>query len=260
MRRFFAVTLFHVLLSHFLFAQTKLCTFNPEENLKYSLYYSLGIVSIPAGEILFSSSKRTFNNHPVFFIEVSGRSLKSYELFYSMHENIRTYAEPETLNPIMCELKMVQKGKEYFENIRFEGVRKKIYIENKDDNKPFKIDSCQMKNNTFDFLTAFYYIRSHNLSTSKYGEVIPVKIISGTEIHSINVKIMCRENLCLPESGNIKALKVAVGTIPGDIFKKGDEIIIWLSDDDKHIPLQFESKVLIGSVKAIILSNLEFSN
>lgn len=255
MTRFVAVFLFLFYLHQTPSAQVNQIPFNPEENLKYSLFYSLGIISIPAGEIFFSSSNKYYNNRSVLCIEVLGKSLKSYEFIYSMNENIKTYADAQTLSPLWCELKMNQKGREYSENMRFEADKNKIYVENKDYNKPIKRDSCQNKSNTFDFLTAFYYIRSHNFSVLKPGNIIPLRVVSGAEIHNIVVKFICRENVCLPDSRTVKALKVAVGTIPGDIFNKGDEIIIWLSDDDKHVPLQFESKVLIGSVKAVIVNN-----
>jgi hypothetical protein len=81
-------------------------------------------------------------------------------------------------------------------------------------------------------------------------------VISGTDIHTIYIKYLGRENVLLSETQAVECLKLAVSTIPGDIFSKGDEIIVWLTGDEKHIPVQFEANVRIGSIKAFILSDL----
>lgn len=242
--------------SFYSFAQTSKYFTNPGENFKYKLVYQLGFINIPAGEFNYSTSKKIIQNHRVYSFDVTGNSLKSYEMIYSMNENIHTYIEPETMNPLWLEIKINQNGHESYQNCSFKSSRKTIYIDYKDYDKPLKHDSCEYTTNTLDFLTAGYTIRSHNFATSKYGEIIPLKVISGTEIHTIYVKYLGREKIILAESQTIECVKLAVSTIPGDIFSKGDEILVWLTSDEKHIPVQFEANVRIGSIKAYILNDL----
>lgn len=227
------------------------------EKLKYSLVYELGILCFPAGEIEYSTTKKIYNSQNVIFIEASGKSLKSYELIYSMNENIKTCVEAFSLNPIWSEVKINQNGRESFVNSHFEWDKNKLYIENKEYNKPTEHDSIKLNGNALDFLSAGLYIRNLNFSNAKKGDVFTLNIISGKLVHKIRAKYLGNENIFLPNVKNIKTIKMSVETIPGDFFKNGDEIYIWLTDDEKHIPLQFESKVLIGRVKISIADCLK---
>ena len=79
-----------------------------------------------------------------------------------------------------------------------------------------------------------------------------INILSGKKIHKIMIRFLGNDTVGLSNNKFIKSIKIAVGTIPGDFFKKGDEIYIWLTNDEKHIPVQFDAKVIIGRVKISI--------
>ena len=40
--------------------------------------------------------------------------------------------------------------------------------------------------------------------------------------------------------------------IPGSIFKEGDEMTVWLTDDNNRLPLRIETPIVIGSIKAYL--------
>ena len=40
--------------------------------------------------------------------------------------------------------------------------------------------------------------------------------------------------------------------VEGTIFKGGEDMTIWVTDDGNRVPIMVEAKILIGSVKAII--------
>jgi hypothetical protein len=140
------------------FAQSSKYFTNPSENFKYKLYYHFGFINIPAGEFNYSTSKTVIQNHRVYSFDITGNSLKSYEMIYSMKENIHTCIEAETMNPLWLEIKINQNGHESYQNCNFESSRKRIYIDYKDYDKPLKHDSCEYAINTLDFLTAGYTI------------------------------------------------------------------------------------------------------
>jgi hypothetical protein len=39
--------------------------------------------------------------------------------------------------------------------------------------------------------------------------------------------------------------------IEGTIFKSGEALYIWITDDKNHLPILVEAKILVGSVKAL---------
>jgi hypothetical protein len=38
----------------------------------------------------------------------------------------------------------------------------------------------------------------------------------------------------------------------GGIFKNKGRLVIWLTDDERRIPVQMKSKVMIGSIKVVL--------
>jgi hypothetical protein len=47
--------------------------------------------------------------------------------------------------------------------------------------------------------------------------------------------------------------KVSVYLLQGDFFPEGEYMKIWFTDDRNHVPVQVETEILIGSVKALLL-------
>ena len=40
--------------------------------------------------------------------------------------------------------------------------------------------------------------------------------------------------------------------VEGTIFKGDEDVLVWITDDDNHIPVYIEAKILVGTVKAYL--------
>ena len=49
--------------------------------------------------------------------------------------------------------------------------------------------------------------------------------------------------------GTFNALKFTPLLIKGTIFKGGEKMAVWVSDDANHLPLRIETPILVGSIK-----------
>jgi hypothetical protein len=54
------------------------------------------------------------------------------------------------------------------------------------------------------------------------------------------------------KNGKFRTIKLIPQIIDGHVFKKGDEMKVWASDDMNKLPLLIESPVSVGSVKVIL--------
>jgi len=41
--------------------------------------------------------------------------------------------------------------------------------------------------------------------------------------------------------------------VAGTIFKGGEDLVVWVTDDNYRIPVLVEAKILVGSVKAVLV-------
>jgi len=102
---------------------------------------------------------------------------------------------------------------------------------------------------TYDTLSSFFYFRSVELKvgTSSFIDIFDCKRIWNTE-----VQILRREEL-KTSLGSFKTVVVKPILKSAGIFARTGEMHIWLTDDERRIPLMMKSKVKIGSIKATLV-------
>ena len=61
--------------------------------------------------------------------------------------------------------------------------------------------------------------------------------------------------------GKIECLKIVPSVQSGRIFKEKEGVTMWVTNDQNHIPVEMEAKLLVGSLKASIsgYSNLKYN-
>jgi len=74
------------------------------------------------------------------------------------------------------------------------------------------------------------------------------------EVFPIKVNYLGKEEKKVKSLGRYPAIKVNPQLVVGEVFKKGDIMHIWVSDDDNKVPLLIESPISVGSVKAVLKS------
>ena len=101
---------------------------------------------------------------------------------------------------------------------------------------------------TYDTLSSFFYFRTIPLQvgTSYFIDIYDCKRIWNTE-----VKVLRREELVTP-LGRFKTIVIHPLLKSEGIFARTGDMFIWLTDDDRRIPVQMKSKVAVGSITATL--------
>ena len=101
---------------------------------------------------------------------------------------------------------------------------------------------------TYDTLSSFFYFRTIPLQVgaSHFIDIYDCKRLWNTE-----VKVLRREELVTP-MGRFKTIVIHPLLKSEGIFARTGDIFIWLTDDDRRIPVQMKSKVIVGSITATL--------
>lgn len=101
---------------------------------------------------------------------------------------------------------------------------------------------------TYDTLSSFYYFRTIPLQVgaSYFIDIFDCKRLWNTE-----VKVLRREELVTP-LGRFKTIVIQPLLKSEGIFARSGDMFIWLTDDDRRIPVQMKSKVIVGSITATL--------
>ena len=115
-------------------------------------------------------------------------------------------------------------------------------------------DTLGIEAGVYDLLTICYRFRSLDMSQVKVGDSFPFKMLYDKDTYNLGLTYKGVENIKLRNKTKYKALKFMPKLITGDLFKKEDDMVIYVSNDDNHVPLYIETKIKVGSVKVMLQS------
>jgi len=103
---------------------------------------------------------------------------------------------------------------------------------------------------THDILSAFYFIRTQKLEVGKNFDLAAV---SGKRKYLL--KVIChREETVEVPAGKFPCIMVEPVLQEDGLFKAKGKLWIWLTRDQRHLPVKMQSKIPVGSIKAELVS------
>jgi Protein of unknown function (DUF3108) len=225
-------------------------TFQHGEKLVYKLYYQLGFIWVPAGEVIFSV-KDVGNAYEMSAI---GKTYSSYETIFKVNDYFYSKVDKSTMLPRNF-VRIIEEGKyRLYDSISFDqkrNVAMTYHGKTKDSAKPqmHRLNNCM-----HDIVSNMYNIRNLETSTLKKGDQIGLDMFFDKEVYPVNIKYAGRETKDIKGLGDYKTIKMIPDLVSGNVFKEGDKMTMWVSDDRNKIPLMIESPVSVGSIKAVLKS------
>lgn len=219
-------------------------------NIPEKFVYDLTWMGIKAG----TATLEIVDNNGGLKIISTAQSAPWVSLFYTVDDRIvSTLFKNESFS-------VIGQPKSYRVKIR-EGRhrRDKEVVFDYGQKKATYFDYLQKKEKTFDIppvvfdpLAGFYYLRTLDLAV---GKPASVTIFDSKKVWNVEVEILRRETIKLPQGPLNTIVVKPVMKSEGIFFSKGD-IFIWLTDDMNHIPVQVETKVAVGYVKATLVEGI----
>ena len=230
----------------------KVTAFTYGEKITYSIYYNLSFLWFNAGEAHFNVEKKIYHNRPVFYFKSSGKTINQYDWFYKVRDSYEAYSESDILKSIAFYRKTYEGGYEVNNMFYFNHKKNKIYTSTQNTYKSLTKDTLNFKPCTFDVLTAIYYCRNIDFSKYQINDTIPIRMIIDNEICHLYLRYLGKEQVEKPDGEKYNCIKFSILLIQGSIFKGGEDMTVWVSDDGNRIPIIVEAKILVGSIKAIV--------
>ncbi len=107
------------------------------------------------------------------------------------------------------------------------------------------------REDVLDFLSGFYYLRTHRLEV---GKPVELYLYDSNEYAPVTVEVLRRESVTLPGSRKVDALVVHPLLKTEGFFKRSGEVLIWLTDDENKVPVKMETTIALGRVTAELVA------
>lgn len=208
------------------------------------LEYDVGYKFITAGTAVFSIGKEpvTRSGRPCYDIRFEVNSLPSLDFLYRVRDRYRTFVDVDGLFPWAFQQSVREGGYRKDYSAVFDHLAKTA----KTTEGVFTIPQY-----VHDIVSAFYFVRSVDLRQYKAGQILYLQNFFDRETHDLAVKVHGRQQVTVT-SGTFNCILVEPVIKSGSLFKYDGKLMMWLSDDDRRIPVKVATKVPIGSIDATL--------
>jgi hypothetical protein len=223
-------------------AATALAAFPIPERLEFELSYS----GITAGHAVQEVRREEKEIH----IISTARSADWLHIFFPVDDRIESFLTAGTPPLYLGSPRLYQERKN-------EG-RTKTDREARFDRQNLKVTTVDRRNReekthtitkrTYDTLSSFFYFRTIPLQV---GTSYFIDIYDCNRLWNTEVKVLRREEL-VTSLGRFQTIVIQPLLKSEGIFARTGDMFIWLTDDDRRIPVQMKSKVVVGSITATL--------
>ena len=210
--------------------------FKVGEQLSYKLKY--GFFTAAQADLRVEETDRKFEGHPAYHIIADAKTAGTFDIFYKVRNRYETYIDESTLLPYFYTENRREASYKHTDNVTFNHQDEKITAAK---------GVYPFKGKVFDFLSAYYFSRSIDVSKIKIGDKFDLKYFLEDGIHSLGITYAGKEKV-KSDLGSFNCLKFNPTIIPGRVFKKNSKLYLWITDDDNRIPVKAHVELIVGSV------------
>lgn len=214
------------------------CTaFGEREKLTFSVKWQFIKVGSATMEI---RGFEDINGRKAYHIFSEAKSAPFFDAFYRVRDTNESWIDAESLCSLKYASKISESNAKRTETLWFDHEKKQYRIE--ENGKTGPIPQWVQ-----DVLSSLYYVRNKDLTD---GSEYSVDAHTGDESWPLTIKVLRREKIKVP-AGEFKTivLEPAVRENAG-IFQAKGKLLVWVTADDRKIPVLMRSKIAVGAIEA----------
>jgi hypothetical protein len=206
--------------------------FSVGERIIYSTWFNFVKGGISTLEVVSFDS---LNGIPVYHIRSVTKSNPFFDRLYKVRDKMDSWIDVSGLY-----------SREFRKSLR-EGRYRKKYSVRFDYHRMWAIshsDTVSIDGIIHDGLSMFYYIRALDLSI---GDIIDLNYFDNDKLRPFKIKVENKEIIKVP-AGEIECYVLTPFLEKGKLFKNKSLVTIYLSTDEKRIPVMISSEAIFGSM------------
>ena len=220
------------------FSQTNL-PYNVGEYAAYKISFgaiNVGYAELEVKEII------SINNKLSFHIIGKGRTAPFFDWVFKVRDVYETFIDTSSLLPLVFNRQVREGRHEINQQYNFNHNKENVVTQDSIFNITFQ---------TQDMLSAFFYARTFKKDSVLSGGSFYIPIFMDDENYLLEIKYLKNE-IIDTKWGKIDCMVFKPKMQEGRIFEDGEEMKIWISDDENHLLLRVETKIWTGLIKAVL--------
>jgi hypothetical protein len=203
--------------------------------------YDVGYSFITAGEAVFSiPSIETMHGRECYQVLFTVNSTPTFSFFYKVDDRYETILDKKGVFPWRF-TQRIREGK-YRNDFAAE-------FDQLSNIATTKAGSYAIPPYVHDVVSAMFYVRTLDYSKCRPGGKIFLQNFFKDTTYQLAVKFLGYQQISV-DAGTFNCVLVEPLIMEGGLFKSEGRIIIWMTNDERKIPVKVSTKVVVGSIDA----------
>ena len=205
------------------------------------LVYDVGYSFITAGEAVFSiPSLEMMHGRECYQVVFTVHSTPTFSFFYKVDDRYETILDKKGIFP----WRFTQRIREGHYSNDFAAEFDQI-----NNIATTQAGTYSIPHYVHDVVSAMFYVRTLEYSKRRPGEKIILQNFFKDTTYQLAVKFIGYQQISV-DAGKFNCVLVEPLIMEGGLFKSEGRIIIWMTNDERKIPVKVSTKVVIGSIDA----------
>lgn len=217
------------------------------ETLKYAAYFNWKAIWVKGGEAVFRA-EQTGN---FYHFSVQAYSMPKWRWVYDLNTKIDAYMNRHTMQAVSYASNTCEDKHWKREKITF-WTDKVRYVQWSDSYPKGEQSVVTRHACAYDLLNEVYAARNVDLLAYKPGQNIPFNVYFTQKLTTVYGKVIGPETIITKNGKKYDCLKCMSNSIPGSIFDSSEPVVVWLTNDARHIPVCVQCKIKVGYIKVYL--------
>ncbi|OQW98351.1 MAG: hypothetical protein BWK68_00700 [Elusimicrobia bacterium A5] len=206
-----------------------------EEKLVYDLYWKFVKVGYGTLEI---KGIVDYRGKKAYHIYSEAKSAPFFDVFFKVRDFTNSWVDAEKFRSIAFE--------QHISEGRYKRDKRTDYDQEKHLATNNKGETFEIPENVLDVLAALYWVR---LQEIKPKDIFTLSVNSNKKNYKMKIMTHGREKIKI-SGKKYKTIIVEPDLQDAGLFMQKGKVLIWLTDDEHHIPVKMRSEIAVGSIVA----------
>lgn len=238
--------------------KTKTFSFPNGEKITYDVRYSIGFFWFTAGFVTFNVDSIEYLNQPAYHFVSIGSSYPGYDWIFKVRDRYESITTADDIKSIYYTRKTFEGGYQVDNTYTFDYDKKVINYRINNSTIDEKKGTTTWNNQIRDVLASAYYLRSINFTGLTPNTKIPLNTILDGEYFPLYVRYLGKIKIENIDGQIYDCFKFTAKVVGGTIFKEGENLEVWVTNDSRKIPIKIQAEILVGQIK-VYMTNYQIS-
>lgn len=216
--------------------------FGPGERLVFSVEYGIVKAGTATMEV---TGPEEYRGHSAYRVTATARSSSAFSSFFRVEDVNEALLDVYQLHTLWFAKDLNEGDYSHSEEVIFR--QEEGYAHYPDETDSSLVYS-EIPPHALDVLSSLYYARTLPLEV---GETYEIDTHADNDNYPLLVKVLEREEIRVP-AGEFQCVKVQPVLRSEAIFDQQGELFVWLTDDQRHMPVLMRSAIVIGEIACLL--------